>query len=460
MSSAKRRKGKLSDGRSGQVVIIGAGAAGLAAGQALRDAGVPFVILEARDRIGGRMFTLRPRGFPVPIELGAEFTHGEASEVVEIAAARGLRVVDVAGRRWRARHGDLSLLDDFWERLDRVMRRLDEEREPDRTFAEALARNTSLDPDDRALALQFVQGFHAAHPGIISERALAAGGSPGDDVRERRIGRVLDGYASIVNALAEGITRRLRLRSVVNAIEWRAGSVIVRVAGARPARGRAAIITVPLGVLAAPRDERGAITFEPPLPPSKRSAISALTMGAVARIALRFDAPFWTTARFAATAGDERLDTLSFLHGTSDVEFPVWWTTYPVRSPLLIGWCGGPAALQLVGTTKAEFEAAALRSLASLLPTTVATLRKHLISSHTHDWIADPYSRGAYSYARVNGDDAPKRLGQPVERTLYFAGEAADPEGRTGTVHGAIATGRRAAALIIANRPAGRHRGP
>jgi monoamine oxidase len=65
-----------------------------------------------------------------------------------------------------------------------------------------------------------------------------------------------------------------------------------------------------------------------------------------------------------------------------------------------------------------------------------------------HDWIADPFSRGAYSYARVGGDDASKRLARPVEDTLYFAGEAADPEGRTGTVHGAIATGRRVAELI------------
>jgi monoamine oxidase len=90
-----------------------------------------------------------------------------------------------------------------------------------------------------------------------------------------------------------------------------------------------------------------------------------------------------------------------------------------------------------------------LRSLAELLPVTVPRLRKQLVSSHRHDWIDDPFSRGAYSYSRVEGDDASKRLARPVEGTLYFAGEAADPEGRTGTVHGAIATGRRAAALIV-----------
>jgi monoamine oxidase len=447
MRSASRGKGKLKGGRSGNVVVVGAGVAGLAAGRALRDAGVPFTILEARARIGGRVMTTHPRGLLVPVELGAEFTHGEAEEVMHIAAQKGLRVADIAGRRFRAASGSLKVLDDFWERLDRVMRRLDEEREPDRTFAEALARNASIAPDDRALALQYVEGFHAAHPRIISERALAEGGSPRGDVRERRIGRVLDGYDSIVRALADGIGGRIRLRAVVKTIEWRPGAVTVRLANGGRVQGSAVIVTVPIGVLAAPQGERGAIVFDPPLP-AKESAIASLAMGGVMRIGLRFDEPFWMSKPFAADAGDERLDTLSFLHGTSDAAFPVWWTTYPVRSPLLIGWCGGPQSFRLSGRPKGELEREALRSLADLLPVTVGRLRKHLVSSHTHDWIADPFSRGAYSYARVGGDDASKRLARPVDHTVFFAGEGADPEGRSGTVHGAIATGTRAAELI------------
>src|SRR3954470_18402710 len=168
MRSANRGKGKLREGRNRQVVIVGAGAAGLAAARALRKAGIPFVILEARGRVGGRIYTNHPKGLVVPVELGAEFTHGEADEVMEIAAERNLQVVDIAGRRFRAASGRLKVLDDFWERLDRVMRRLDQAREPDRTFVDALARNKSIDPEDRALALQYVQGFHAANPGIIS----------------------------------------------------------------------------------------------------------------------------------------------------------------------------------------------------------------------------------------------------------------------------------------------------
>jgi monoamine oxidase len=413
----------------------------------LRDAGVPFVILEARARIGGRIYTRHPRGLVVPVELGAEFTHGEANEVFGLAEDHGLKLVDITGRRFQADGGRLRVLDDFWERLDRVMRRLDAAREPDRTFAEALAKNRSLAAEDRALALQFVQGFHAAHPQIISERALAEGGSPRGDVRERRIGRVLDGYDSIAGLLAAGLGQRVRLRAVVERIEWKPGSVKVRLTTGDVVRGRAVVVTVPIGVLAAADGERGAISFDPPLP-ARAAAVASMSMGGVMRVGLRFDEPFWASHRFATVAGEERLDTMSFLHGTSDVPFPIWWTTYPVRSPLLIAWCGGPKSFALSGRSISELEGDALRSLSELLPVTVARLRKHLVSTHVHDWIADPFSRGAYSYARVGGNEASKRLARPVDDTVFFAGEAADPGGRTGTVHGAIATGRRVAELI------------
>ena len=175
---------------------------------------MPFTILEARPRIGGRVWTRHPSSLAVPVELGAEFIHGAATEIFEIADREGLRVIDIGGRRWRSTGGKLHVLDDFWERLDRVMLRLAEDRSPDRTFAEALERNPSIDSTDRALALQYVGGFHAANPGIISERALAEGGSPRGDVRERRIGRVLDGYDSIVAVLANAAGNRVRLEAV------------------------------------------------------------------------------------------------------------------------------------------------------------------------------------------------------------------------------------------------------
>jgi monoamine oxidase len=274
------------------VIIIGAGVAGLAAGEVLAGHGIPFTILEARGRIGGRVWTVHPRSLAVPVELGAEFIHGEADEIREIATRERLRTVDIAGRRWRVKSGGLHVFDDFWERIDRVMRRLSDDREPDRTFADAMASNRSISSDDRALAMQYVNGFHAADPRIISERALAEGGSPRGDVRHRRIGRVLDGYDSIVSSLAWTVRRHIRLRAVVRELRWATGDVTATFDRSRTISGSAAIITVPLGVLAAAAAERGAVSFDPPLPITTRSAIGNLAMGNVVRIGLELDEPF------------------------------------------------------------------------------------------------------------------------------------------------------------------------
>src|SRR4051812_10459753 len=128
MSSKKRRveKDRQSGGRKpkDRVIIIGAGVAGLAAGSILKAHRIPFTILEARSRIGGRVWTTHPDSLTVPVELGAEFIHGESPEIAEIAEREQLRTVDIDGLRWRSTGGKLHLLDDFWERLDRVMRRL------------------------------------------------------------------------------------------------------------------------------------------------------------------------------------------------------------------------------------------------------------------------------------------------------------------------------------------------
>ena len=134
-------------------VVIGAGAAGLGAALRLHEAGEDVVVLEARDRIGGRVWTMRPRSIAVPIELGAEFVHGDTPELSQAPVDHGLRLVDMAGRRWTSARGRLRLMDDFWERLDVVVGRL-RQRRPDRSFAEALSGMRSLNP------LYYRSGIH------------------------------------------------------------------------------------------------------------------------------------------------------------------------------------------------------------------------------------------------------------------------------------------------------------
>jgi monoamine oxidase len=435
------------------VAIIGGGAAGLAAARALHEQDISVVVLEARDRIGGRILTHRDPSTPLPVELGAEFIHGSAPEIERIVREASLAAVDISGRRWQIVGERLRPADDFWERLDRVMRRLDAKRTPDRSFESFLSKKPGGRrlAQDRRLALQYVEGFHAADPARVSERALAEGGSPGDDVREHRIGRVLDGYDRVVEWLAAPLGDRVRLSAIAARVRWAPGNVSVEVrhpdGRSRPSvDARAAIVTVPLGVLKAPPGEAGAIEFDPELR-AKRSVLDQLAMGSVVRVILRFSEPFWSSEWFAKHAKTEELDTLSFLQ-TNDEDFPTWWSAYPVRAPVLVGWCGGLRAGVLSQLAQEEIEDRAVNSLARQLGLSPRRIRGMVEAAWLHDWEHDPFSRGAYSYQTVGGVDAPAALARPLRGTLFFAGEAADPEGRTGTVHGAIATGRRAAAEV------------
>ena len=177
------------------VVVIGAGVAGLAAARRLNEQGVRVIVLEARDRIGGRVFTARDARTPLPIELGAEFLHGDAPEVRAIADEARLTSVDIVGERWRAAHGRFTCMDHFWERLDRILGQADASREPDRALAALFAERPGGHrfAEDRTAAREFVEGFHAAELDRISERSVADGGNPGAEEEEQRLARLIDG---------------------------------------------------------------------------------------------------------------------------------------------------------------------------------------------------------------------------------------------------------------------------
>jgi monoamine oxidase len=141
---------------------------------------------------------------------------------------------------------------------------------------------------------------------------------------------------------------------------------------------------------------------------------------------------------------------MSFAQALEPIPFPVWWTTYPVEAPMLVGWSGGPSAWTLAGKTPDAISEVAIRSLARVLGMSRPSVERHVRESFTHDWLTDPYSRGAYSYVAVGGSTAGAVLARPIEKTLYFAGEHAS-SGRNGTVDGAIASGFRAAGQILRN---------
>lgn len=254
--------------RSVEVAIVGAGVAGLAAARRLAAHGASVVVLEARNRVGGRVWTIRDERSSVPVELGAEFLHAEAEETRQIAEGAGIGIVDVQGRRWESMNGRLRPMDDFESRLHAVMSRLDPERDPDGSFAGALARLRSIGRADRRLARRFVEGFHGADMKRISEQSIA---DSADEPEALLVARVVTGYHSIVQTLAGPVTPRIRLGHAVTGIRWSQTQVVIDAVASsgRPlpnVSARRAIIAVPLGVLQAPRSAPGSIVFNPAVP--------------------------------------------------------------------------------------------------------------------------------------------------------------------------------------------------
>jgi monoamine oxidase len=442
---------KVSSPQGCDVAIVGAGVAGLAAMRVLEERGIHTRVLEARDRIGGRIHTVRDPRLAHPIELGAEFIHGSAPELLALAREARLLLYAVEGERWRARGGRLTRLEDFWKRLHTVMRHLDAEK-ADRSFAEFLddAPGGRGAADARLLARSFVEGFHAADARRISARALADGGSPSEDADQQRQMRIADGYDRVPEWLASGFRDRIMTGTVVERIEWGNDGVGLSLhrrdaPSVMTITARAAVITVPLGVLLAPAREPGAITFSPHLPILDRVR-SRLTMGSVVRVVVLFRERWWTDHLRAAPRGAS-LESMSFLQGDAG-DVPVWWSLHPVHASVMIGWAGGPAAERLAGLAPTEIHDRGLAALAANLGVTRRRVATQVEACWTHDWQHDPFSRGAYSYALVGGSDTARDLARPIKSTLWFAGEAADPERRNGTVHGAIGSGRRAALSV------------
>jgi monoamine oxidase len=441
-----------SSARECDVAVVGAGVAGLAAMRALEQKGLSTKVFEARDRIGGRIYTVRDPRVTYPIELGAEFVHGAAPEVVEIIDDARLVAYSIEGQRLRSRHGRLTGVQDFFHELDSVMGLL-KATDPDRSFAEFLADSPGgrRARDARALARSFVEGFHGADTHRISAKALADGGSPGEDPEEQRQMRIADGYDRVPARLIDGFEDRVLTDTVVEQIRWERGGVELRLRrkdrSPLPAvRAQAAVITVPLGVLLAVEDDVGAIQFSPSVP-TVEEARAQLTMGTVARVILLFRERWWAD-RLDSAPRNTYSDALSFLYGES-TDFPVWWTMHPAHLPVMVGWGGGPDARKMAGRPLDQVRDIAVRSLAKNLGVTRRRIDSQLVDCWMHDWQQDPFSRGAYSYSLVGGSDGATRLARSVQGTLWFAGEAADPDGRNGTVHGAIGSARHAARSIV-----------
>lgn len=409
------------------VIIIGAGIAGLATAHALLEDDLDVLVLEARDRLGGRTHTDRQfAGFPV--EFGAEFIHGERA-----ATWRWVDRLGLATLHW-------SKQDDSWVRLYdgrrltmRAAREVSEALDVTRHW-----RLPEIPPRRHESFGAYLQRLGFDHERLEYVRRAFAN-AQGDSMRlldaaaivasleaEELDGtedyRIIEGYGAIVEAL--GIGLEILTDSVVQRIEWGDHGVTVTTTEGHVYRGRSAVITVPLGVLQA-----GDIEFVPELPEEKQRAFGGLGMGPVAKFIYRFAEPLTPVEIQAIYAAGNPAMWWSPSAGHPTTEAVVW-------TALVSG--DGLAELLREG----EEEALDLALEALRLEVGRPGLRP--LDARLLDWSADPFARGGYSHVRPGHFGARELLAKPTP-PLWWAGEATADVGRAATVHGAMLSGERAA---------------
>jgi monoamine oxidase len=432
------------------VLIIGAGVAGLAGAGMLSRAGVRVLVLEARDHIGGRIATIHPAGLNVAIELGAEFVHGRPPETFELINDSNLKISRIQGEPFCSSEAGLAPCD-FWSRIEKVLEKMKKEGLPQQSFDAFVRslRDPQITEKDKRAACNYVRGFHAAHPEEISVQSLIEGIEAEDEIDGDSQFRLPQGYDCLVTALNDKLDRehsRIQLNAAVKSVTWKPDCVTVEAKSSTAAEqrftARKVLLTVPLGLLK-PDDRHSAINFDPPLT-AKFPALSRLRVGHIIRVVLVFRSRFWTELE----ADGRTLQKMTFLF-SGDEDFPTWWTLYPIEEPVLTAWSPADSAERLSKLNDQEICERAIQSLARVLHISLERCRTELVTAYTHNWQTDPYSRGAYSYVASGGSEAQRELAAPLNGTLFFAGEATNFQGHHGTVHGAIASGYRAAKEIL-----------
>lgn len=415
------------------ILIIGAGAAGLFAANQLTEQGYKVGLLEATGRAGGRIATLSPTVFETTVESGAEFIHGEAKLTMEILKKANIKYQPVEGEMTIIQNGVWLMEErgDEFELLTEKIKLLDE----DCTIDQFLDRYFPIAEFEmlRRSVQQFAEGFSLADTSKASALAFEKEWKHLDDEQYR----VTGGYQQMINYLLEQcihFNAAVFFNSPVNRVECRNGRVTVYTHDNKQYIAGKLIVTVSAAVL-----QSGDIQFTPSLG-QHEAAIQQLGFGSVLKFLYQFKTPFW----------EQRSKKAGFL--LSNELVPTWWTQLPDHTSLLTGWMGGPKAKKAGSLSKSVLHDKAMNSLSNIWQLDKKLLQRELVHHSIVCWDDHPYIKGGYSYNTITSEKAKEILQEPVNNTIYFAGEAIYSGESQGTVEAALGNAQKVTEIILNKR--------
>jgi monoamine oxidase len=420
------------------VIIIGGGAAGLMAAKILSAHDKKILLLEAKDRLGGRIYPIN--NFSFPAEGGAEFIHGNLKTTFDLLKEVHLNKEKIKGTFCRVEKGKWYADDHLvpgWEALIQKMKECKEDLSI-HDFLETFFTEKKYDAL-KSLFTQYIEGYDAANPANTSVFAIRKEMEAGDGPQYRPE----SGYYSLMNFLKEECLKNGGIIKTNEPVVKLSRNKNIEVfTSQKKYFSKKVICAVPLGVLLSTRKQKSFIDF-PDFLRGHLTAAKKIGNGPVIKFLLEFDKAFWLDETFLKK---KSVPAPSYLF--TDTLIPTWWTQYPSPKPLITGWIAGPSSYKMKNYSNKKFNQIVFESLSSVFTMPVCDLEKRLKNFSVINWINEPYILGGYSYPTLQTKKARKILQQPFENIFYFAGEYV-PENSSSTVDAALLSGKFVAEQIV-----------